>query len=180
MLDHTASPETNTTEAAPDLAAQATAPQLDPAQLQKLAEDEMRFALTFTRILSLMARALHYRQYTFADIEWLLVPPLMAGQCAVIEATAPNGQEIPVAAALWAFVSPKVDQRLSQNLDLPIRLTPQEWQSGHVAWLIDAVGEPSGIAVLLEQLRKSVLSGRDVKYRTKHTDGSSLVRLLTD
>ena len=97
-------------------------------QVQKWATNEAAFAVTFTRVISVLMRSPHYKHYTLADLEWLVVPPLLAGQCAVMEATI-NGRQVPVAVALWASVSQEVDKRLSENLTAPVKLRPEEWQS---------------------------------------------------
>jgi hypothetical protein len=34
-----------------------------------------------------------------------------------------------------------VDKRLSENLTAPIRLRPDEWKSGDILWLVDAIGD---------------------------------------
>ena len=39
---------------------------------------------------------------------------------------------VPVGLALWAYVSKDVDERLSSNLDQPIKLVPHEWKSGDI------------------------------------------------
>lgn len=160
---------------APD--AQASA-QLDPAQQRQLAEAEVRFALTFTRILSVLARTPHYRGHTIADLDWLLVPPVMLGQCAVMETTAPNGQKVPVAAALWALVSPDVDQRLAQHLDQPLRLVPNEWRCGEILWLVDAFGDTNAIPHLMKMLRESAFRDQPVKVRTTGADGRAELKVL--
>ena len=60
--------------------------------------DEIRFAVTFTRIVSALTRSPHYKHYTLSDLEWLVVPPILTGQCAVMEAKV-DGRQVPVAAA---------------------------------------------------------------------------------
>ena len=44
---------------------------------------EVAFALTFTRIVSVLMHSVHYRHYSLSDLEWLVVPPILTGQCAV-------------------------------------------------------------------------------------------------
>jgi cytolysin-activating lysine-acyltransferase len=123
---------------------------------------EIRFAVTFTRIVSILMRSPHYKHYTLSDLEWLVMPPILTGQCAVMEAKL-NGRQIPVAVALWASVSEEVDERLSASRTAPIRLRPYEWRSGEVLWLVDAVGDPRAVPLLLKQVRETSFKGRDVK-----------------
>ena len=76
--------------------------------------DELRFAATFGRIVSILMRSVTYKHYALSDLEWLVLPPMHLGQCAVMEATV-NGRQAPVAVALWASVSDEVDKRLSEK-----------------------------------------------------------------
>jgi cytolysin-activating lysine-acyltransferase len=122
-------------------------------------------------------RSAHYKHYALSDLEWLVVPPMRLGQCAVMEATV-NGRQAPVAVALWASASDEVDKRLSEDLSIPIKLRPDEWRSGDVLWLIDAVGEASAIPHLLRQVRETAFKARDVKMRTVDANARPIVRLL--
>ena len=121
---------------------------------------------SFGEMVTLLMKSPHYRHYNLADLEWLLIPPLMTNQFLVVEAqlkppvakddeqkTASemdetnsnqpmenegkgpaqlSGVRIPVGMALWAKVSPEVDAKLSENLDSPIKLRPDEWRSGEI------------------------------------------------
>jgi cytolysin-activating lysine-acyltransferase len=139
--------------------------------------DEIRFAVTFTRIVSVLTRSRHYKHYTLSDLEWLVAPPILTGQCAVMEATV-NGRQVPVAIALWANVSEDVDNRLSGSLTAPIRLRPDEWRCGDVLWLIDAVGDVKAIPQLLEQLKATTFTGRVAKMRTQGPNSRPAVATL--
>jgi hemolysin-activating ACP:hemolysin acyltransferase len=139
--------------------------------------DELRFVATFGRIVSVLMRSAHYKHYSLSDLEWLVVPPMRLGQCAVMEATV-NGRQAPVAVALWASASDEVDKRLSEDLNIPIKLRPDEWRSGDVLWLIDAVGEANAIPHLLRQVQETAFKARDVKMRTVDANARPIVRLL--
>jgi cytolysin-activating lysine-acyltransferase len=120
-----------------------------------------------------------YRHYAIADLEWLVVPPLVAGAFALAEAnTQANGPSFPVATVLWASVSPDVDKRLSENLTAPIRLRPDEWRSGDQFWVIAAIGEPKVLGGLLQQLQKAAFGDRSVKIRTAGEDGKVTVKMI--
>jgi cytolysin-activating lysine-acyltransferase len=130
-----------------------------------LSDDELRFGAAFTRIVSVLMRSIHYKHYSLSDLEWLVVPPVLAVQCAVLDAKI-NGKPVPVALALWASVSEEVDRRLSENLTAPAKLRPDEWRSGEILWLIDAVGDAKAIPHLLRGLQETAFNERDVKVRT--------------
>lgn len=148
----------------PSAAGKETDAALSQAQQGPTAE-EVKFAVTFTRILSILMRSPHYKHYTLSDLEWLVVPHILTGQCAVMEARI-NGRQVPVAVALWATVSEEVEKRLAENLAMPMRLRPDEWRSGDILWLIDAVGAPKAVAFLLNQISETTFKGRKVKMRT--------------
>lgn len=151
------------------------------AQIQAFRSKMM--SASFGEIIALLMRSPHYRQYSLADLEWLLIPPLMTNQFLVVEAQlkAPDvkgdGQEnnlksgelepaevpskpatmgarVPVGMALWAKVSPKVDEKLSSNLDTPIKLRPDDWRSGEINWLIEIVGDQKIMQSLYAKLKK--------------------------
>ena len=109
-------------------------------------------------------RSVHYKHYSLRDLEWLVVPAIATGQCAVMQ-TKVKGRQVPVAVALWASVSAEVDKRLSENITTPIRLRPDEWTSGDILWLIDGVGDPQGVQLLLKQLQEAAFKTQPVKAR---------------
>src|SRR5206468_3354147 len=110
-------------------------------------------------------------------LEWLVVPALATGQWRVVRAQSKQkGVPFPVAVALWARVSAEVDKKLSENLHVPIRLRPDEWQSGDILWLVDAVGDPRAVPQLLKQLLDTSFKGREVKVRAAGEDDRSAVR----
>ncbi|TDN21111.1 toxin-activating lysine-acyltransferase, partial [Lactobacillus crispatus] len=71
----------------------------------------------------------------------------------------------PYAAALWAKVSPEVDRRLSVDKTLPLRLAADEWQSGDILWIIDAVGHPDIVPAFLEEFTATYLPSQHPKMR---------------
>jgi hemolysin-activating ACP:hemolysin acyltransferase len=146
---------------------------------QRLAVSAIRQSVAFSQIVSVLMRSPRYRHYTLGDLEWLVVPALATGQWRVVGAQSKqNGVSIPVAVALWARVSPEVDKKLSENLHVPIRLRPDEWQSGDILWLVDAVGEPRVVPQLLKQLLETSFKGREAKVRAAGEDGKITVRRL--
>jgi hemolysin-activating ACP:hemolysin acyltransferase len=108
-----------------------------------------------------------------------VLPPLLTGQCRVVEAKAhPTGPGVPVAVALWASVAPDVDKRLSDNLNAPIRLRPDEWKSGETLWLVEAVGDGRVVLPLLKQLSESTFKNKEVKLRARSQDGKFVLHTL--
>jgi hemolysin-activating ACP:hemolysin acyltransferase len=146
---------------------------------QRLAVSAIRRSVAFAQIVSVLMRSPHYRHYTLGDLEWLVIPALASGQWKVVGAQSKqNGVSFPVAVALWARVSAEVDKKLSENLHLPIRLRPDEWQSGDILWLVDAVGDPRVVPQLLKQLLETSFKGREAKVRAAGENGKIIVRRL--
>lgn len=152
------------------------APQLSKEEMQRRAQVSKRLEQAFGEIASVFMRAAPYRQFTLADMEWLVVPAVLSGQFSIAEAQSKtSGFTTPVALVTWAKVSAAVDQRLSAEPDKPTRLKPEEWKSGDIIWVIDAVGEPKVLSALIKRLRSIDWAGKPVKIRTKGDDGKAKV-----
>ena len=146
---------------------------------QRVAVSAIRQSVDFAQILSVLMRSPRYRHYTLGDLEWLVVPALATGQWRVVGAQSKqNGVSFPVAVALWARVSTEVDKKLSENLHVPIRLRPDEWKSGDILWLVDAVGDSRIVPQLLKQLLETSFKGCETKVRAAGEDGKITVRRL--
>ena len=173
-----APPASTKTAAAPASEANAAA-SLTSEEARRRAAAAVRHSLAFAQIVSILMHSPRYRHYTLGDLEWLVLPPLLTGQCSVAEAKSKdNGASVPVAVALWASVSPEVDQRLTENLNTPIRLRPDEWRSGEILWLIDAVGDRRVVPGLLKQVADNTLKGREIKVRGRGEGGKVEVKNL--
>lgn len=75
-------------------------------------------------------------------------------------------------------VSVDVDRRLTENLAVPIRLRPDEWRSGDILWLVDAVGDGRVVQQFVIQLAETALRGRNVKCRRLGPNGMMEVQCL--
>lgn len=171
---------TQTVAAKPPAAAE-KAVELSSADMQKARDVSTRLLMRFGEVVSVLMRAPQFRELPLKHLQELVVPPLMAGQFLVAEAQSKTqGFLTPVAAALWAKVSKEVDQRLSQNLDAPPQLSPQDWNSGDIGWLIVLAGNVQALAPLLKQLQETTFKGRPVKMRAKaKEDGKTVVTTLS-
>lgn len=131
-------------------------------------------------VVSILMRSTEHKQHTLADLEWLIGPAIARQQFAIVEAPqGPNGNLIvPVAAALWAMVSPGVDARLTGELDRPIRLTPAEWTSGPIPWIIVAAGDGPALTGLLQKITEKNFASVPPKIRVRGRDGKVAVGRL--
>ena len=150
---------------------------------------QARFAQSFAQIVAVLMRDPNFRQMRLADLEWLVLPPVMAGQFSLAQAPSPawprqgqGGQEggvlVPVAVALWARVSAAIDKGLSENLDKPVRLRAGDWASGDNVWLMAVAGDQRAVPKFLEQLAKTEFKGQRVKMRLRGPDNKVVVKTL--
>lgn len=154
-------------------------PGANSEEQQRRAAAAIRHSVAFAQTVTLLMHSPHYKHYTLSDLEWLVLPPLLGGQFSVAEAKLKDsGVPVPVAVALWASVSADVDKRLTQNVGQPMRLRPDEWRSGDILWLFDAVGDARIVPALLKQLGDTVFKGREVKVRGRGEDGKPKLQTL--
>lgn len=145
---------------------------------------QARMAQAFAQVVAVLMRDTRFRSLRLADLEWLVIPPVMAGQYRLGHGpTAAVGAEkssmfVPMAVALWARVSPQVDKALSENLDKQVWLEPDQWASGSILWLMAAAGDRRALPRFLEQLRETEFAGQPVKYRSRGADGKVKIGVL--
>jgi cytolysin-activating lysine-acyltransferase len=161
------------------------APKASPSQAANARQRRMTDGLA--HIVALMMRDRRFRDIRIADLEWLVMPPILAGQWKIAQGSMPakkggdvndGGRLFPVAAALWASVSPEIDARLSENIDKPLALKPAEWKSGDIIWLIVVPGQPVYVKELLQHLQTTTFKGKVVKIRTVDKNGKPSIRTL--
>lgn len=123
-------------------------------------------------VVSILMRSPEHKQHSLADLEWLIGPAIARQQFAIVEAPqGPNSLIVPVATVLWALVSPGVDQRLTSELEGPIRLTPAEWTSGQIPWIIVAAGDGPALTSLLQKVTETKFGTLPPKIRVRARDG---------
>ena len=154
----------------------------DPAAqsaAQKAQARSDRYAQDFSQAIAVLMRDANYKNLRLADLEWLVIPPLLAGQARVaLMRPREDGPLVPAAVALWARVSAEVDKRLTDNLDKPPLLKAQEWTSGDIIWLITLAGAPGALATFVPQLREMAFKGQSVKVRAQDKDGKTVVQVM--
>ncbi len=174
-------PPQDETETAGTGAAAAAADETPPAEreeaLKRQAAQAKALAAAFGEIVSVLLRSPAFRHYGLADLEWLVIPALQTGQFSLAEARSEEGGLLgPVGVVLWASVSEDVDRQLSTELRRPIRIRPDDWQSGDAAWLIAAVGPQQVVNGIVDRLLSTTLKGRTLKMRAIGEDGAPAVR----
>src|SRR5215469_14651157 len=82
----------------------------------------------FGQAVWLMMNMPQFRHVFIADLEWMVLPPIMLNQYRLLKV----GNRV-VAFAAWAFLSEAVEKRLQEAGP---RLAPADWKSGDRLWLI--------------------------------------------
>src|SRR5262245_61069473 len=159
----------------------ATKPAVRPREAR-----QARFAQSFAQIVAVLMRDPNFRKMRLADLEWLVLPPVMAGQFKLAQIPSPQGHVkgkeggvlVPVAVALWARVSAAIDKGLSENLDKAVRLGPGDWASGDNIWLMAVAGDQRAVPRFIEELAKTEFKGQRVKMRVRGPDNTVVVKTL--
>ena len=170
--------KTPSSPAAPQSAPQ---PELSPEARKKAIDASKHLMMAFGQITNVLMRSAQYKQHTLADLEWLVVPAVMSGQFAIVEAQLKSsGMMAPVGVLLWARVSAEVDKRLLDSAaETPLRLKQEDWRSGDILWVIGAVGEPEMVQAMLKRKMESDWKDRPVKMRARDKAGNVRVGTLT-
>lgn len=149
------------------------AAQYSAEQLAALKEQDQILAATFAKIVTLLMHSPAHSKLPIGDLNWLIVPPVFANQFALLEGVVEGRGPLPspISVALWAYVSPEVDARLTREADKPLRLAPEEWKSGDILWLIDVIGDPRVTPHFLEELSETVFREQKPKVRIVGADG---------
>jgi cytolysin-activating lysine-acyltransferase len=174
---------------APDGNGAGDAAAVKPAAVRPRDARQTRFAQSFAQIVAVLMRDPNFRNMRLADLEWLVLPPVMAGQFRLAQAPSPHdrakGKEgaeggvlVPVAVAVWARVSAAIDKGLSENLDKSVRLRAGDWASGDKIWLMAVAGDQRAVPKFLERLAETEFKGQRVKMRLRGPDNKVVVKTL--
>jgi hemolysin-activating ACP:hemolysin acyltransferase len=147
---------------------------------------QVRMAQSFSQVVAVLMRDSNFRNLKIGDLEWLVIPPIMAGQFKLGHAAKPAGERsrdggvsIPVAVVLWARVSAEIDKRFSEELDKPMQLRPNQWASGDKVWIMATAGDRRALPHFMKELAQTAFKGQTVKMRTRTSEGKVLVKTLS-
>lgn len=133
-------------------------------------------AAAFGRIIALLIASPRHSAMTLQQAQALVAPAIALGQLAILgkPPVSAGGGDM-AAAAWWAFVSPEVDERLTQSRDPFLSLEPSDWQSGDQPWVVEMVGNGEVINELLRRLAETAFAGKSAKIRARLPDGRMAV-----
>jgi hemolysin-activating ACP:hemolysin acyltransferase len=137
------------------------------------------FAASIGDMVVVFSRSPAHKHYSLADIEWMVMPPVIAGQFYIVEAMdKEHGFRAPVAAVTWAFVTEEVDQLLQRQAVPLRRMRPDQWNCGAIGWLIDAAGEVEGLRNALQWLATGPFRERPLKMAVRGEGAGTTVTTL--
>ncbi|WP_299030931.1 toxin-activating lysine-acyltransferase [uncultured Sulfitobacter sp.] len=142
----------------------AAAVQGDPEITAKLATLRAQVRESFGKVVMAMMAQPRYRHQTIADLSPLVLEPLIRDRIAMAypkEAEAPTGDMTGI--AIWASVSEDVDKKIREQIGagvFPVRLTPDDWNSGEINWLLDVIAsDQKTTGAVIANFRQVVKSG---------------------
>lgn len=141
----------------------------------------LRNSLAFTQAVGVLMRSSHYKEYKIGDLEWLLLPPITNRQFRIGEVKldeAHGGATVPASLVLWALVSVEVDKRLTETTEAEPKLTPAEWTSGDIPWLVHAAGETRFVRPVVDQLMATTFKNRTLKVLGRDKDNNVKIHIL--
>ena len=143
----------------------AAAPQqLDPELLAKIATLRSHVRESFGKVAMAMMMLPRYRQQTLADLQHLVLEPLVRDRVAIAQRSGENAVTEDVAGiAIWASLSDEAEARLRDQIRgnmWPVRLQAEDWTSGSNNWLIDVIAPDSkAIASVIANFKQVVKEG---------------------
>lgn len=159
---------------------EASAAPMTPEALRSAAAMSKAVMAAFGEIVTILMRTQEHRGLPLAELESLVVPAVMTGQFAVAEAQSKvNGMMAPVGVIMWANVSPQVDARLRANIGSGVKLAADEWKSGDIFWIVDAIGDPKLLQAMIQRAANNEWKGRTVNLCVRTQDGTLRAGQLT-
>lgn len=140
-------------------------PELDPEVAAKIAELRATLRENFGKIVMAMMMVPRYRSQMLSDLQHLVLDPMLKDRVAIAyrNEVKDNPAIDMTGFAFWASVSEEVDGRIREQIasgTFPIRLKPEDWNSGEINWLLDVIApDQATIATVIGNFRKVVKEG---------------------
>lgn len=156
----------------PQVAAQKepqAAMQPSPELIQQIDKIRSSVRENFGKAAMSMMMLPRYRSQTIGDLQHLVLEPLLRDRLAMAYPAKKDKiseTDLPpdmLGFAIWASVSEQVDERIREQIKsgvFPIRLKPDDWQSGEINWLLDVVAPSAkATASVIANFRQVVKEG---------------------
>ena len=139
--------------------------QLDPEVVRKIAELRSHVRESFGKVAMAMMMLPRYRHQTLADLQHLVLEPLIRDRIAIAQpgAASKNPLSDIAGVAIWASASDEVDERIRDQIKagtFPVRLKAEDWNSGSINWLLDVIApDAQATAAVIANFRQVVKEG---------------------
>lgn len=142
--------------------------QIDPEIAGRIKALREHVRDSFGKVAMAMMGLPRYRHQTLADLQHIILEPLMQDRIAIAYAKAEEGEGPGEVAgmAIWASVSDAVDAKLREQIKAgvwPVRLKAGEWNSGETHWLIDVIAPDQKASVSVLANFKQVVKEGDLR-----------------
>ena len=119
-------------------------PMPSPEVMARIAELRTQVRESFGQVVMAIMNLPRYRHQSLGDLTQLVLEPLIRDRIAIARpAKEEPGMLTDIAGfAIWASVSEEVDAKIREQIKsgtFPVRLKPEDWQSGSVNWLLDVI-----------------------------------------
>ncbi len=124
------------------------AAEVDPETARKIVAARARVRGSFGCVAMAMMLLPRYQHQTLADLQHLLLAPLVRDRVAIAYPAGKDDDETHnnladvTGMAIWASVSDEVDAKIRDQINagtFPLRLKEEDWTSGDINWLIDII-----------------------------------------
>ena len=140
-------------------------PQISEEMLSKIVDLRGQVRESFGKIVMAMMGLPRYRHQTLADLQPLVLEPLIRDRIAIAQPKGNNHTALVdiVGFAIWASVSDEVDLKIREQIKtgtFPIRLKAEDWNSGPVNWLLDVIApDRKATGQVIAHFRQGVKEG---------------------
>ncbi|MBF0268902.1 MAG: toxin-activating lysine-acyltransferase [Alphaproteobacteria bacterium] len=114
-------------------------------------------------VVWLMTQSPNHKHLFIADLEWLVLPPVMLRQFRLV-----RGKDKPQAFVTWAMLNEEAEQRLMAG---HTRLRPSDWNAGDRAWIVDLVAPFGGQEAVLKEIKQRLFADKPLKLLQPGKDG---------
>lgn len=134
-----------------------------------LKADRAHWHAAICGVLDLMTRSARHRSFSVADVERLILPPLLADQAVVL-----SDESSRIVA--FGSIGLLTDDAARGYIEGTRKLQPVDWNAGDQVWLMDAIA-PFGHARQLTTAIRSLArerghAGRHICFRRTYPDGT--------
>ncbi len=139
--------------------------QPDPEMVAKLGALRTRILSAFGQCALVMMSVPRYRHLSIADLNHLLLEPLVQDRVAIASSKGGEGADEGALAgiAIWASVSDEVDKSIREQISagvFPVRIKTKDWNSGKAIWLLDVIAPSRKLTTsVLANFRQVVKEG---------------------